>query len=104
MNTENKNTIELNGKVLHVHNDLFDFTIHQKPSSNIDYLGLDYVNERLFVQFKGGTGAYIYNGVNMNLLDAAKNAESIGKFVSTTIVGKFTNIKFQNRLVTPIEQ
>jgi hypothetical protein len=104
MNTQNKNTIELNGKQLIVDDSLFDFSIIQKPSSNVDYFGLDYVSERLFIQFKGGSGAYIYYGVNMDVLDAAKNAESIGKFVSSTIVGKFVSNKSDIRLVTPVEQ
>src|SRR3954463_11676838 len=101
MNTEN-NTIELNGKTLQVHDVLFDFAIHQKASSNIDYFGTDYVSERLFVQFKGGTGAYIYDNIDGDLLDAAKAAESIGKFVLNNIVKKFTAIKFTEGLVKPI--
>lgn len=101
MNTE-KNTIELNDVKLQVSDILFDFAIHQKASSNVDYFGTDYVNERMFIQFKGGTGAYIYNGVNMDLLDASIAAESIGKFVLTNIVKKFITTKFEQRLVVPV--
>jgi hypothetical protein len=102
MNTENVNTIELNGVKLRVDNPLFDFAIHQKPSSNVDYFGLDYIGSRMFVQFKGGTGSYMYNDVPVILMDASLKVESIGKFISSTIVNKFQSIKFDERLVKPL--
>ncbi|QTE37509.1 KTSC domain-containing protein [Mucilaginibacter gossypii] len=103
MNTENQNTIDLNGQKLAVHDSLFDFSIHQKPSSNVDYFGTDYTNGRLFVQFKGGTGAYVYNNVSTELLNAAKAADSIGKFISQQVVGKFISHKHEQRLITHIK-
>ncbi len=93
------NTIEINGNKLQVDNLLLGFEIYQKQSSNVEYFGIDHGNGRLFVQFKGGTGAYIYDGVPIDAMHAAVQAESIGKFISSTIVGKYESEKHSMRLI-----
>ncbi len=92
-------TITLNNQNYLVDQQLADFTIFQKTSSNVDFFGTDHINQKLFVQFKGGTGAYIYSDVPVKMLTWAENAESIGKFVSAEIVSKFISSKSEERLV-----
>lgn len=95
-------TITLNNQSYLVDHQLADFTIFQKISSNVDFFGTDQANNKLFVQFKGGFGAYIYSGVPTELLNEAENAESIGKFIYTSIVRKYETEKFEIRLIKPV--
>lgn len=101
MKTENKNLIELAGCMLQVDDIINEFTIHQKPSSNVEYFGTDNRTARFFVQFKSGT-SYIYSEVEKRVLDDSTTAESIGKFVNINIVGKFKSEKITERLVKPL--
>ncbi len=93
--------VTLNEQSFLVDQRLTDFTIYQKPSSNVDFFGIDEAGKKLFVQFKGGSGCYIYSELPAQLLADIPFAESIGKLVSGAIVNKFQSEKISNRLVVP---
>ncbi len=95
-------TQNINSQNYLVDQQLTDFTIFQKVSSNVDFFGTDHLNKKLFVQFKGGTGAHIYSEVPVKILTWAENAESIGKFISSEVVGIFPSAKTEVRLVKPV--
>jgi hypothetical protein len=92
-------TIILNEQSFLVDQQLADFTIYQKPSSNVEFFGVDEVNNKLFVQFKGGSGSYIYADVPDQLLKDMPFVESIGRVVASVVVGKFVSEKISYRLV-----
>ena len=58
-------------------------------SSNIAATGYDPVTKTLAVQFKGGQKTYHYAGVPETLFGDMAKAESVGKFVTGQVVGKF---------------
>jgi hypothetical protein len=93
--------VTLNDQSYLVDEQLADYTIYQKPSSNIDFFGVDETNKKLFVQFKGGSGCYLYSQVPDQLLKDIPFAESIGRLVSGVIVNKFPSEKISIRLVVP---
>lgn len=95
-------TITLNQQSYLVDQRLADFTIYQKPSSNVDFFGIDETNKKLFVQFKGGTGCYIYSDLPEQLLQDIPFAESIGKLISGIVVKHFPSEKIITRLVIPV--
>lgn len=94
----NLKSITLNDKILSIAEVLIPFTIQEKPSSNVAYFGTDIVSNRLFVQFKNGS-SYIYKDVPSNLLEEIHTAESVGKYFSQYIAGKFQNVKYAEKLV-----
>ncbi len=74
------------------------FSIHSKPSSNVEYFGIDSLHSRLFVQFKNGS-SYIYKDVNINILNEIQVADSVGKYFSANIPDRFSCVKFSEKLV-----
>lgn len=74
------------------------YTVHQKPSSNIDYFGLDLAGRKMFIQFKNGI-TYIYNDVDDNTMENSLKADSIGKYLNANVIGKFTSTKIESRVV-----
>lgn len=70
---------------------------HQAPvitmtpvkSSNIAATGYDAATKTLAVQFKGGLKTYHYAGVPESVFGDMAKAESVGKFVTSQVVGKF---------------
>ena len=59
-----------------------------KGSSQVDSFRYDSEAKVLSVVFKGG-GEYHYSGVPPDVVDGFKKAESAGKFLSSSIKGKF---------------
>ena len=57
-------------------------------SSSIMAYGYDSQVGALRIQFKGGK-SYLYRGVPASVVDELKKAESVGRFVSKNVVGKF---------------
>lgn len=74
------------------------FQIFQKPSSNVEFFGIDPVSDRLVMQFRNGT-SYIYSGIPTDLQKEAISCESIGKFFSNNIAGKYESHKVGERLI-----
>lgn len=64
-------------------------------SSAITGTGYDAERGLLAVQFKGGK-TYTYEGVPPEVVQGMGKAESIGKFVSANVVGKFEQFKEKN--------
>lgn len=78
---------------------LTGFDIQQKPSSNVSFYGYDEKYQRLFIQFKNGN-AYIYKDIKPELFADMQKAESVGKFFSSTIAGRYLHEKYAQRLIT----
>jgi hypothetical protein len=75
------------------------FTIHTKPSSNVEFFGSS-EDGRVFVQFNSGA-TYIYSNVPADTISAMAAAASIGKYVSEFIVkpNVYPSEKHGDRLV-----
>lgn len=93
------NKVKLNGLMLNVDPRVSSFVIHHRPSSNVDYFGIDKSAGKLFVQFRPGS-CYIYSDVPEDILSHAEKAESIGKFISGYIARAFQYVKITDRLIT----
>ena len=63
-----------------------------KNSSQVDSFRYDPAARVLSVKFKTG-GEYHYDGVPQDVVDGFKKAESAGKFLSSSIKGKFKHSK-----------
>lgn len=94
--------IEICGTVYEVHEAVQDFTIVHKPSSNVLAVGIDFNLELIFVQFINGS-CYMYVDVPISISHMAVKANSIGKFISNEIVGKFRSQKFEQPFLTKKE-
>ncbi|MXV16859.1 KTSC domain-containing protein [Hufsiella ginkgonis] len=97
-NTEIK-TATINDREVIIDARVTDFKIGQKPSSNVDYFGTKMGAKQLFVQFKNGS-SYIYSDVDEHKLISIHAADSVGKFFSKEIAGKFSHVKVLERLIT----
>lgn len=81
-----------------VDDQLQEFDIIEKPSSNVAFIGIDISTSRMYVQFKNGSG-YMYTEVDLDTLSFAPAAESIGKFISQKVVKHFTSEKMEKQLI-----
>lgn len=62
-------------------------------SSNVMAVGWDNA-DNMYVLFKGGR-LYLYAGVTRQRCVAAAQAESVGKYVISEIIPKFTGVKIE---------
>lgn len=93
----NENRIErtINGVLVHVPIELSGLIISKKESSNVDYFGSNSMFEprnpehTFWIQFKAGTGSYLFKKVPTTIIREALEADSIGSFFSQKIKGKF---------------
>jgi hypothetical protein len=58
-------------------------------SSTVAATGYDAASKTLAVQFKGGNKTYHYAGVPESIFGDMGKAESVGKFITGQVVGKF---------------
>lgn len=58
-------------------------------SSNIAATGYDAASKTLAVQFKGGLKTYHYAGVPESVFGDMSKAESVGKFVTGQVAGRY---------------
>jgi hypothetical protein len=77
---------------------LADFEILKKASSNVDYFAIRRETSQLFIQFSNGK-CFVYEAVPTEVLEGAKDAESIGRFYHANIKGKYAEAEVGNRLV-----
>ena len=63
-------------------------------SSNISHTGYDPFTNTLAVQFKSGA-TYHYHGVPLDVYHALGKSESVGKFISANVLGKFKHSKLE---------
>ena len=92
--------ITINDRPYQVDSRVREFAIKQKASSNVDFFGTNADEGKIFVQFKNGA-SYIFEGVDEATLNDVGNAESVGKFISSRVAGKFNAEKSTARLITP---
>lgn len=97
-------TLTFDGKQHEVSSALLGFDFKITPqSSNVKLIGVNRADKELLVSFKTGS-QYIYSGVDEETLQAALDAPSIGKFVSSQIVRKFDSVKVTDKLFKEIEE
>lgn len=64
-------------------------TLSPVKSSNIAATGYDAATKTLAVQFKGGGRVYHYAGVPESVFGDMGKAESVGKFITGQVVGRY---------------
>lgn len=94
-----KTTKTVNGLSVTVDGNLADFEIIKKASNNIDYFAICRKMSNLFIQFSNGT-CFMYANVPPEVLEQAKEAESIGKFFHASIKGKYQDQAVGSNLIT----
>lgn len=77
------------------------FDIIERPSSNVAFVGTDILAEKMYVQFKNGSG-YMYSEVDADIMSAIPAALSIGSFISAYVVKKFPSEKQSWSLINEI--
>jgi hypothetical protein len=91
-------TITLPSGIYAVDPILDGFDIIERPSSNVAFVGTDMLADKMYVQFKNGSG-YMYYGVDIDTLSFVHNCESIGKFISSKVVKYFPSEKVESSLI-----
>jgi hypothetical protein len=91
-------TITLPSGIYAVDPILDGFDIIERPSSNVAFVGTDMLADKMYVQFKRGSG-YMYSGVDIDTLSFVHNCESIGKFISSQVVNHFPSEKQEKALI-----
>lgn len=77
------------------------FDIIEKPSSNVAFVATDILANKLYVQFKNGSG-YMYSEVDCDVMCALSAALSIGSFISKYVVKHFPSEKVLETLISPV--
>lgn len=76
------------------------FDIIEKPSSNVAFVATCMITNKMYVQFKNGSG-YMYSEVDLDTLSAVPAVDSIGKFISSKVVKHFPSEKMEKPLIQP---
>lgn len=71
---------KISGVAVAIPNELKDFTLTSKESSQVSFYGVDMAKGSIYVQFKNGKG-YLYPKQPIDALKACMSAESIGSWV-----------------------
>lgn len=95
--------IVINHKLIEQHQDIADFTIIHRQSTSIEFVGFNPDSNQLFVQFINGN-SYIYEGVDLVIMDGARNCPSIGKYVNDFIKPSYLSTKYGYKLVTVLKE
>jgi hypothetical protein len=77
------------------------FDIIEKPSSNVAFVATCMITNKMYVQFKYGSG-YMYSEVDLDTLSAVSAVDSIGKFISSKVVKHFPSAKMEKPLIHPL--
>jgi|GEM_PF-1540267 len=91
-------TKTINGNAVTVDKQLEDFELLKKASTNVDYFGIRRETSHLFMQFSNGK-CFMYAQVPPEVLEEAKNAESIGKFFHAKIRDRYTYEALSSNLI-----
>jgi hypothetical protein len=88
----------INGEVAYVGEALTGFSLHTKPSTNVEFFGS--MPGKVFVQFKTGH-TYVYSQVPDDIRAGMERADSIGAFIAQMIVkpNLYPSVKYSDRLV-----
>lgn len=89
----------INSKSVLVNDALKDFTLYQKASTYIDYIGVKGDNS-LFIQFCNGI-CFTYPDLPIDLIKSALEAESIGKWFHGTLKGKYEGEQLESHCIQP---
>lgn len=84
----NEKLVLMAGLLVFASEDLDNFELFKKASTQVDYIGVNVKDKRLFVQFKNG-GAYLYKDVDQITMQNAQRVPSIGTFIHESVKGKF---------------
>lgn len=88
----------INGLPVICNSNLADIELIKKTSSLVDYYGISRQTSQLFIQFNDGK-SIIYNEVPLEVLEAAKESASIGKFWHSDIKGKYPDIAVDDNCI-----
>lgn len=97
------NNVKINNQECTIDELIGGFSVHQKPSSNVDFFGDNGTD--VFIQFKNG-GSYIYKNVSSEHIKQMYDAESIGRFISV-LSKNYTYVPVKKvlvKVVMPAEQ
>lgn len=94
-----KTTKTVNGLSVTVDNSLADFEVLKKASTNVDYFAIRRETSQLFIQFSNDT-CFLYHSVPPEVLEQAKEAESIGKFFHASVKCKYEYESVGSNLIT----
>lgn len=79
------------------------FKIISRQSTSVEFVGLDFDTNRMFVQFVSGK-SYIYPGVDTVILNGCHNCPSIGKYINDFIRPSYNGYPYAYRLVTVLQE
>lgn len=82
-----------------VNDNLKNFTLFKKASSNIDYFATNKSSKQFFVQFNNGK-CFLHSDLLAAVLDGAEKAESIGKYYHANIKGT-ESVAIEDRCIRP---
>lgn len=88
----------VNGQAVVCNGILTDFEILKQASTMIDYFAICRQTSQLFVQFSNGA-CFLYNNVPVETLEAATQAESIGKFFHAQVRNKYSDTPLENNCI-----
>jgi len=71
----------IGGKPVMIPNELKDFTLTTKESSQVSFFGVNMKTDTIFVQFKSNGAGYLYPGQPVDALKAIMGADSVGSWV-----------------------
>lgn len=81
MNTTTHHLSKINGIPVMIPNELKDFTLAQKDSSQVIYFGVNQATNSIYVQFKSNNMGYLYPNQPIDAIKAIMTAESVGSWV-----------------------
>lgn len=84
---------QINGKAVSYPQELKDFDLHQKPSSNIVYFGVNKSSGQLFIQFT--SGSYILSDVPEAEQENFTQADSVGRYYHAFLKGRYETHKVE---------
>ncbi len=92
----------INQKAVLVNDAIKDYTLYQKNSTFIAYIGVKGDNS-LFIQFCNGI-CFIYPDLPIDLIKSALEAESISVFYHSQIKGKYEGEQLESHCIQPAKE
>ncbi len=79
---------------------LKDWTLYQRASTYVDFIGVNPANDSLFIQFQNGI-CFLYPDLPIDLIKSAVEAESIGKWFHSQLKGKYEGEAIESHCIEP---
>jgi len=89
----------INNKPVLVSDVIKDYTLYHRNSTFISYIGVKGDNS-LFIQFCNST-CFLYRDLPVDLIKAALEAESIGKWFHASLKGKYEGEQLESHCIQP---